>query len=142
MGMRAAITMVLIDDHVELREAIKQRIELRTRFVVVGEAADGEAGIALVERLRPQAVLVDVRLPGIAGDEVVRTIRRRWPDVQVLAMSSSTDLDAVGSMLKAGAAGYLMKGDSVDDLEYRVFGAGEGPAAAPWSSPGRRGPRS
>ena len=138
MGMRAAISMVLIDDHVELREAIKQRIEMRTRFVIVGEAADGEAGIAMVERLRPQAVLVDVRLPGMGGPEVVRTIRRRWPAVQVLAMSSSTELDAIGSMLKAGAAAYLMKGDSVDDLEYRVFGAAEGPAAAPPGSPTRR----
>lgn len=139
MGGHDAITMVLIDDHLALRTALKERIQLRTRFVVVGEADTGEKGIDLVGRLRPQVALVDVRLPGMSGDEVVREIRRRWPDVQVLAMSSSTGLDAVGSMLKAGAAGYLMKGDSIDDLEYRVFGAGEGPAAThhPYPRPRR-----
>ena len=118
--MDAKISLVVIDDHAALRAALKQRIELRTRFVVVGEAGDGLSGLETVRRHEPRVALVDFRLPLLRGDEVTRIIRRRWPAVTVVAMSSSTERDARHAMLTAGAVAYLMKGDPIDDLESLV----------------------
>jgi DNA-binding NarL/FixJ family response regulator len=120
--MDGSLTVVVIDDHPAVRAALIERIELRTRFVVVGQAGDGLGGLDTVRRLQPHAALVDFRLPLLRGDEVTRIIRRRWPDVAVVAMSSSAESDAVQAMLVAGAAGYLKKGDPVDDLEQLAFG--------------------
>ena len=119
--MDAKLSLVVIDDHAEVRDALKQRIEMRTRFVVVGEAADGLSGLEVVRRCEPRAALVDFHLPLLRGDEVTRIIRRRWPAVAVVAMSSSAEPDAMHAMLAAGAAAYLVKGDPVDDLERLAF---------------------
>ena len=124
--MDRAITLVVIDDHPQVRAALKVAIEMRTRFVVAGEASDGLSGLELVRRLQPEVVLVDFRLPLLRGDEVVRIIRRRWPGVRVVAMSSSAEPDAMHAMLTAGAVGYLVKGEPVDDLEA-IAGGGMRP---------------
>ena len=119
--MDSALTLVVIDDHPLVRAALIERIELRTRFVVVGQAADGLGGLDAVRRHQPRAALVDFRLPLLRGDEVTRIIRRRWPSVAVVAMSSSPEGDAIQAMLAAGAVAYLKKGDPVDDLEQLAF---------------------
>lgn len=108
--------ILLVDDHGPVRAALRQSLELEPGLEVVGEAGDGVAALALLERLTVDVALVDVRMPGMTGHEVARRIRERWPNIRVVACSSSADLPSVAGMVEAGAAGYVLKGDAPGGL--------------------------
>jgi signal transduction histidine kinase len=108
--------VLLVDDHAPIRKGIRQLLELKTDFHVVGEGANGLEAVAQVDALKPDIVLMDMNMPVMNGVEATRTIRERHPDVKVLALTAFGEMSLVTAMVKAGAAGYLLKGGAPDEL--------------------------
>jgi DNA-binding NarL/FixJ family response regulator len=109
VGDELVISVVIVDDHALLREGTRQILEGAGGFAVVGEAADGDEAVTLTTVLRPDVVLLDVRLPPTNGVEVARRLTDTCPETRVLMLSALDDSDYVQAALSAGAAGYLLK---------------------------------
>jgi DNA-binding NarL/FixJ family response regulator len=101
--------IVVADDHPLFRSALTQLLNTRADIEVVGEAADGQEAIELCRRLRPQMVLMDVRMPRVDGLEATRTIKREFPRTIVLMLTAFEDPSYLSEALKAGAGGYVLK---------------------------------
>ncbi len=105
----SVIRVVVVDDHALHRDGTRQILQAHPDLEVVGEADSGEVALALVNQLRPDVVLLDIRLPGINGIEVTRRLTRDHPNVRVLMVSAYDEDEYVRGSLEAGAAGYLRK---------------------------------
>src|ERR671930_599144 len=103
--------VLLVDDHPAVRSVLRSLLEEVGDWEVVGEADSGEAALPLVERLAPDVVLMDCRMPGTGGVAATREIVRRWPGVAVVAPTAYSDEAYVREMVAAGARGYVLKGD-------------------------------
>lgn len=103
------IRVVIADDHTLLREGTRELLEREDDITVVGEAADGQAAIALVEAQRPDVALLDIAMPNVDGITATREIKRRWPGVAILVLTIHDEEEYVVAVLDAGAAGYLLK---------------------------------
>jgi DNA-binding NarL/FixJ family response regulator len=104
------ITVLLVDDHPLLRQALRAVLEKEPDMEVVGEASDGAEAVALAEKLRPDVAIMDVSLPGMDGAEATRRIKVVSPDTAVLALTVHDDDETIAEVLLAGALGYLTKG--------------------------------
>ena len=118
--------VIVVDDHEVLRTGTRQILETAPDIVVVGEADDGEAALALVKELHPDVVLVDIRLPGHNGIEVARQLATSHPDTKVVILSAYDDPEYLRAALAAGVAGYLLKTMPRDELINAVRSAGLG----------------
>ena len=107
--------IVLVDDHALFRDGVGALLEA-WGHTVVGQAPNGTEAIALVDRVLPELVLMDVRMPGLSGVETTRLIRTRHPDIAIVMLTVSEDEDDLFNAIKAGAQGYLQK-----DLESAQF---------------------
>jgi DNA-binding NarL/FixJ family response regulator len=103
------IRVVVVDDHALHRDGTRQILDAYPDLQVVGDANSGEVALAVINQLRPDVVLMDIRLPGINGIEVTRRLTRDHPDVRVLMVSAYDEDEYVRGALEAGAAGYLSK---------------------------------
>ena len=107
---REAVTRILVaDDHLVYRIGIRNLLELEAGFEVVGEATDGAQAIAHYRKLRPDVLLLDLRMPQKGGIEVVRTIRNEFPGARILIVTSYQTEEEVFQVLQAGAQGYILK---------------------------------
>jgi len=120
VGDEGTISVVIVDDHALLREGTRQILERAGGFTVVGEAADGEQGVAAVARAHPDVALLDVRLPGMNGVEAARRVAASSPATKVLMLSAFDEIDYVQACLAAGAAGYLLKTTPGDELAEAI----------------------
>ena len=127
--MSQAIQILLVDDHVMLRQGTAEILRKEADIEVVGEADDGQQAIDLALRLRPDIVVMDVRMPVLSGIEATRRIREAMPEVQVLVLTAYDDDQYVFSLLQAGASGYLLKTAPVSELvkAIRLVKSGESP---------------
>lgn len=107
--------LVIADDHTMVREGLARAMQ-EAGFDVVGQAPDGEAAVALVEEHRPDVVLMDLSLPVLSGAAATKRIRKAAPETAVLALSMLSDESAVVSALGAGAAGYMVKDCTTEEL--------------------------
>jgi DNA-binding NarL/FixJ family response regulator len=103
------ITVVLADDHMMMREGLRRVLDLEKDIQVVGEAEDGRQAIALVKKLRPAVVLMDIAMPLLNGLEATRQIRKDVPDTKVLILSAHSHAPFVKQVTDLGAAGFLLK---------------------------------
>jgi DNA-binding NarL/FixJ family response regulator len=110
------IRILLVEDHVITRQGIRELLRQESDITVVGEAGTGEEGIQLADVLTPDVIIMDVALPGINGVETTRQIKTKHPSVAILVLSAYDDDEYVFALLDAGAAGYLIKTASGDDL--------------------------
>jgi DNA-binding NarL/FixJ family response regulator len=110
------LRVLLADDHPVVRQGLRALLATIQGFEVVGEAADGESAVREAHLLRPDVVLMDVRMPGIGGVEATRQIRARTPEVAVLVLTMFDDDATVFTAMQAGARGYLLKGAEQDDI--------------------------
>ena len=110
------IRVLLVDDQGLFREALATLLGLHSQLEIVGEAADGEAGVALAQTLRPDVVLMDLRMPGMSGVEATRRLRRLVPETRVLVLTTFEDDDEVLAAIEAGAAGYMLKASPAEKL--------------------------
>jgi DNA-binding NarL/FixJ family response regulator len=129
------ISVVLADDHPVVRNGLRALIDSLDGLAVVGEAADGAAAVREAQLLKPDVVVMDVRMPGIDGLEATRRIRAAVPRTAVLVLTMYEDDDTVFAAMRAGASGYLLKGAEQGEIErgLRATAAGEaifGPGVA------------
>ncbi|NSC20922.1 response regulator transcription factor [Streptomyces albus subsp. chlorinus] len=114
--MADRIRVLLVDDHQVVRRGLRTFLEVQDDIEVVGEASDGDEGVARTEELRPDVVLMDVKMPGTDGVEALRTLRERGNPARVLIVTSFTEQRTVVPALRAGAAGYVYKDVDPDAL--------------------------
>ncbi len=121
------LKVLLVDDHEVVRAGIKSLLDSQEDMTVVGEAGTVEEGIRRVGYDDPDVVVLDVRLPDGSGVEACRDIKSRFPEVNVLMLTSFADEEALMSAILAGAAGYVLKRVKGTDLvaNIRRVGAGE-----------------
>jgi len=110
------IRVLLVDDHQVVRRGLRTFLEIQEDIEVVGEAADGAEGVARTEELRPDIVLMDVKMPGTDGIEALRQLRQLDNPSRVLVVTSFTEQRTVVPALRAGAAGYVYKDVDPDAL--------------------------
>jgi DNA-binding NarL/FixJ family response regulator len=109
-------TIVLADDHKIVREGIRKLLESRDDFTVVGEASDGEEAVQLVTEKKPDVALMDIWMPRLSGIDATRRIGKRGLDTKVLVLSMHASRTYVEEVLRAGAAGYIVKNAAAQDL--------------------------
>jgi two-component system, NarL family, nitrate/nitrite response regulator NarL len=121
---RSALTVVVADDHPLFRAGIVRALEEDPRFDVVGEAADGPTAEQLISERAPELALIDLRMPGRDGLQVLARLRHHEPPVAIVVLTSYTDAALVHSAMDAGAAGYVAKdSDREQILEVLVDAA-------------------
>nr|WP_237526000.1 MULTISPECIES: response regulator transcription factor [unclassified Streptomyces] len=107
---------MLVDDHQVVRRGLRTFLEIQDDIEVVGEAADGAEGVARTEELRPDVVLMDIKMPGTDGIEALRRLRELENPAKVLIVTSFTEQRTVVPALRAGASGYVYKDVDPDAL--------------------------
>lgn len=112
----STIRIMMVDDHALLREGIASIIRTQADMEVVAEAADGEEAIAQFRVHRPDVTLMDVQMPNMNGTEAIQRIRSEFPDAKILVFSTYVGDAQVLHALKAGARGYLLKGNVRTEL--------------------------
>jgi DNA-binding NarL/FixJ family response regulator len=122
------IRVFLADDHPVVRQGLRTFLDSRDGIEVIGEAGDGDAAVAAVERLRPDIVLMDLVMPGLGGVAAIRQIHERVPDTRVVVLTSFASDDQVIPAVQAGAAGYLLKDVEPTGLEAAIRLVHEGEA--------------
>jgi DNA-binding NarL/FixJ family response regulator len=111
-----AIRVLLVDDHQVVRRGLRTFLEVQSDIEVVGEAADGDEGVRLAGELRPDVILMDIRMPGTDGIAALRRLRDDDSKARVLVVTSFTEQRTVVPALRAGAAGYVYKDVDPDAL--------------------------
>ncbi len=132
------IRVLIVDDHGMVRKGLMAYLGNRSDICVVGEARDGREAINQCEQLHPEVLLMDLVMPGepgstsMGGVAATRTIHQRWPQVQVIALTSFQEKELVQDALQAGAIGYLLKNVTGDELYQAICRAYAGrPTLAP-----------
>lgn len=110
------ITIIIADDHTVVRQGTKQILEAEPDFKVVGEATNGEEAVNLVKELKPDVAVIDVSMPVVNGIEATKQIKAISPSTAVLVLSAYDNDEFVFALLKVGAAGYLLKDVSGQDI--------------------------
>jgi PAS domain S-box-containing protein len=117
---QARVRLLLVDDHAMVREGLRSVLESYDDVEIVGEASNGEDALALVERLRPALVVMDINMPRMNGIEATSYIARTYPDIPVIGLSVNATGNNVQAMLKAGAVLLLTKEAAVNELYRRM----------------------
>ena len=114
------IRVAIIDDHAIVRMGLKYSLSLEPDFELAGEHSGGEGAGEFVARVRPDVVLLDVRMPVVNGIEALEDIRRKAPDVKVLMLTTSDGDEDVFRSMNKGARGYMVKDESGEDLHVAI----------------------
>ena len=120
------IRVMIVDDHNMVRRGLVAYLEEEPDLKVAGQAADGEEAVQICEGAQPDVILMDLVLPQLSGVEATQIIRRRWPQVQVIALTSFQERELIQDALRAGAVSYLLKNVSGGDLVEAVRAAHAG----------------
>jgi NarL family two-component system response regulator LiaR len=132
MQSSETIRVMIVDDHGMVRKGLRAYLKSDADLLVVGEARDGQEALELCEGLHPDVVLMDLVMPALDGVAATRAIRERYPQVQVIALTSYHEKELIQGAIKAGAISYLMKNVSGDELARAVHAAMQGrPVLAP-----------
>ena len=115
--------MVVADDHPLFRQGIVRALRIAGGFEIVAEAADGATALALIRRHEPDVAVVDVRMPGMDGIDVIAALARSGSDVPVVLLSAFDDESLVAAGLEAGAAGYITKSADRDAICVEIADA-------------------
>jgi two-component system, NarL family, response regulator LiaR len=120
------IRILLVDDHSVVRQGLRMFLGLDPDLEVVGEASNGAEGIELVRKLQPDVVLMDLLMPIMDGITAIQNLRKEFPDVEVVALTSILEDDKVVGAVRAGAIGYLLKDTQADELCRAIKAAASG----------------
>lgn len=128
------IRVLLVEDHAAVRAGIRGLLRKAADMELVGEAADGPQAVELVDQCSPDLMLLDMELPTLRGDEVMRQVLKKAPHVRVLVLSSYDDLVYIKTMLADGARGYLLK-DEAPELLLTAIRSIHSQDGTKWLSP-------
>jgi two-component system, NarL family, response regulator NreC len=125
--MNKPIRVLIADDHTIVRSGLRLLLETETDIEVVGEAFNGQEAIAKAEKFQPNVILMDITMPDLDGLEATKTIKKHWPNIQVIALTMHRSDEYFFEMLKSGASGYLLKGAETGELmdALRTVAGGE-----------------
>jgi len=126
MSISNRIRVVIVDDHDMVRKGLAAFLKTKADLELVGEACTGEDAVHLCGEVQPDVVLMDLVMPRMGGAEATRLIRGRYPNVQVIALTSFQERELVREILDAGAISYLLKNITVDDLAEAIRAAHAG----------------
>ena len=129
--MEKRIRILIVDDQTLIREGFRKLLELEPDFEVVGTASDGEAALAVVERLSnantpPDVILMDIRMPRMDGIAATRVLKERWPAAHIVILTTFDDVELIHAGLHAGALGYSLKDITAEQLAMTVRTAAHG----------------
>lgn len=125
------IRLLLVDDHSVVRMGLAALLGLDPAFEVVAEAEDGEEALRLYPEIKPDVILMDVRMPGLGGAGAVHQLRKDWPDACVLMLTTSELEEDIHRALQAGAKGYLLKTATRDELTGAILRVYQGKTCIP-----------
>lgn len=120
------IKILLVDDHTVVRSGLTKFLRVNKDFQLVGEASDGSEAVQLASLHKPDVILMDLMMPGMDGVTATRAIHEKMPAVKIIALTSFADHNLVQGALRAGAAGYLQKNVTAQDLAHAIRAAHEG----------------
>ncbi|WP_158260690.1 response regulator transcription factor [Pleurocapsa sp. CCALA 161] len=120
------IRILLADDQFLILEGIKAILEPEPEIEVVGTAQDGQSAIALVKKLRPDILLMDIEMPKMNGILATKYICKYLPDIKIIVLTSHKSQDYIAEALLAGASGYLLKSNLIKDLKQEIYSFGGG----------------
>ncbi len=115
-----SITILLADDHKLVREGLCSMLEKETDLVVVAQADNGRDAVRLADKLNPEIVVLDINMPGLNGIDAAKLIHKNNPNLRIIALSVHSGRHFVAGMLKAGAAGYLVKHCAYEELARAI----------------------
>ena len=116
MSEKKPIRIVIVDDHEMVRRGLSLFLRGFSDLEVVGEAANGAEALQICEAQQPDVVLMDIVMPEVNGIEATRSLRERFPNMAIVALSSSGDTHSVTATMQAGATSYLLKNVSDDQF--------------------------
>ena len=122
------IRIMLVDDHAMVRRGLTTFLKIFDDLQLVGEAENGEAAILLCAEVKPDVILMDMSLPVMDGATATHIIRQKFPQIQIIALTSFKEGKIIKKALEAGAIGYLLKDISADDLVRAIRAAHTGRA--------------
>ncbi len=126
MNEQRRITVLIADDHPVVRQGLRALLSVHEEFAVAGEAADGREAVALAAQLRPDVVLLDLKLPDTDGIAVLDELRTAGVDARVLVLTSADNPALVAGAMRAGAAGFLYKDTDPDALVSAIRSVHDG----------------
>jgi NarL family two-component system response regulator YdfI len=125
--MSNSIRVMIVDDHLIIREGLRLMLEeVGEEFQVVGDATDGESALQLVGQLQPAVVLMDLRMPRMDGITAIEHIRRLYPQIAIIILTTYNEDDLMIRGLQAGACGYLLKDTGLETLLNAIRAAARG----------------
>jgi DNA-binding NarL/FixJ family response regulator len=120
------IRVVLVDDHGIVRQGVRTLLEEQADILVIGDCDDGLQALALVQRLRPDVLVADLMIPGLAGLELIHRVRQSTPATQIVVLSMHVNVAYVAESLRRGAIGYVVKQADIRELVTAVRAAARG----------------
>jgi DNA-binding NarL/FixJ family response regulator len=114
--MNTSLKVLIADDHPLMLHGIRRALEASDDIDVIGEARSGEEVLALVERRKPDLVLLDLHMPGLGGLDCIKEIKRSWPEIKTVVISASDNRANIDSALLEGASAYILKSVSPMDI--------------------------
>ncbi|MES5266750.1 response regulator transcription factor [Priestia megaterium] len=120
--------ILIVDDHLVVREGLKLLIETSDKYVIVGEAENGRIAIDLVEKLKPDVILMDLYMPVMSGLEAITELRRTNPEIPIVILTTYNEDQLMMKGIEAGAKGYLLKDTGVENLFESIDSAIRGEA--------------
>ena len=132
MAPTRRIRVIIVDDHPMVRQGLGAFLFIEDDLELVGEAANGAEALQMCEQTQPDVVLMDLMMPVLDGVAATRAIRERWPQTQVIALTSFQEKELIRAAIQAGAISYVLKSVSVDELAKAIRAAFAGqPTLAP-----------
>lgn len=110
------ISVLIVEDHTLVREGLRMMLELQPDIEVVGEAADGRNAVAMATELRPDVLLMDIAMPRLNGLEAARQLAKSLPMTRIILLTAHSDDAYVKSAINSGAAGFILKQDTTQDV--------------------------
>jgi two-component system, NarL family, response regulator LiaR len=120
------IKLYIVDDHAMVREGVKMYLSFDERFEVIGEASNGQEALDALDGLSPDVVLMDLIMPVLDGINTITQLKKRQPDIEIIALTSVLEDEKVVGAVQAGATGYLLKDSKPQELIEAIYAASQG----------------